>query len=110
MSLSTNKGMSAVMGSQPCLQKAMQMMTLIQQKDDSPCHVCAHRPMCRAGLKSVTTYPPTTHTFLKWSFFLTDFKKKYTHTPPYVMTCLHIKAKLAKKSQKSANRHKIGSL
>ena len=65
---------------EPCLKKAMQMMMLIQNKDDSPvqCHVCVHRPMCRAVLKNVT--PPQTHTVLKWPF-LTDFKK-YTHTPP----------------------------
>ena len=31
-------------------------------------------------LKNMVTYPPFTHTFLKWPF-LTNFKK-YTHTPP----------------------------
>ena len=31
-------------------------------------------------LKNMVTYPPPTHTFLKWPF-PTDFKK-YTHTPP----------------------------
>ena len=57
MSLTTNNGMSAPMGSQPCLKKAMEMMTLIQNKDDSPVqsHGCVHRPMCRTVLKNVTT-------------------------------------------------------
>ena len=31
-------------------------------------------------LKNMVTYPPPTHTFLKWPFH-TDFKK-YTYTPP----------------------------
>ena len=77
MSLPTNKGMSAPMGSQPCLKKAMQMMTMIHNKDDSPvqCHVCVHHPMCCTVLKNVTACPPhpPTHTFLKW-LFLKDFK------------------------------------
>ena len=42
------------------------------------------RPVCRllfsSVLKTVTTYPPPTDTFLKRPF-LTDFKK-HTHTPP----------------------------
>ena len=42
--------------------------------------------------------PPKTHTFLKRPF-PTDFKK-YTHTPPYVVTCLHIGAKLVKNAKK----------
>ena len=102
MSLSTNKGLSAPMGSQPCLKKAMQMMTLIQNQHDSPvqCHVCAHHPMCRAVLKNVTT-------FLKWPF-LKDFEK-CTHTPHDVMTCLPIKAKTPTKSQKVSKRTKLAA-
>ena len=38
------------------------------------------RPLYNFVLKTVTTYPPPTHTFLKWPF-LTDFNK-HTHTPP----------------------------
>ena len=47
--------------------------------------------------------PPPTHTFLKWRF-LADFKK-YTHTPPppYVMTCLHMEAKLVENAEKCQN-------
>ena len=58
--LSTNKGTSSPMGSQPCLKKAMQMMAMIQNEDDSlvQCHVCVHRPMCCAVLKNVTPCPP----------------------------------------------------
>ena len=106
MSLSTNRVMSASMGSQPCLKKAMQMVTMIQNKHDSTvqCIVRVHRPMCSPLLKNVTTYlpPPQTYTFLKWPF-LTDFKNIHIPPPPYVMTCLHI-AKLGKQSQKVPKR------
>ena len=34
MSLSTNRGMSALMGSQPCLKKGMQTVTVIQNKNE----------------------------------------------------------------------------
>ena len=80
MSLSTNRGMSALMGSQPCLKKGMLTMTVIQSKNGwtVQCHVCVHRPMCCATLKNVTP-PPPTHTFLKWRF-LADFKSR--HIPP----------------------------
>ena len=72
--------MSAQMGSQPCLKKALQMMTMIQNKDDSPvqCHGCVHRPIWCAVRENETTYAPPppppnpTHTFLK-SPFLADF-------------------------------------
>ena len=93
------------MGSQPCLKKAMHMMMSVQNKHDSTVqfHVCVQRPMCSSVLKIVTTSPPSppTHAFLKWPV-LTDFKK-YTHTPPYVMTCLHIEAKLVKNPKKCQN-------
>ena len=82
MSLSTNWGMSALMGSQPCLKKGMLMMTMTQNEHDSTvqCPVCVHRPRCCAVLKNVTTYPlPPTHTFLKWPF-LAGLKK--IHIPP----------------------------
>ena len=54
-------------------------------------------------LKNMVTYPPPTHTFLKWPF-LTDFKK-YTHTPPppQVTTCLHIGAKVVEIAEKCQN-------
>ena len=54
-------------------------------------------------LKNMVTYPPPTHTFLKWPF-PTDFKK-YTHTPPppQVTTCLHIGAKVVEIAEKCQN-------
>ena len=48
MSLSTNKGVSAQMRSQPCLNKAMQMMMLIQNKDDSPVTMSSYKFTPRA--------------------------------------------------------------
>ena len=52
--------MSAAMGSQPCLKKALQMTAMIQNKDDSTvqCIVLVHSPMCSSVLKNVTTFPP----------------------------------------------------
>ena len=97
MFLSTNKGMSAPIGSQPCLKKAMQMMTTTQNKDGFPvqCHICVHSPMCRAVLKNVT--PP--NPYISEKVFSHKFQK---HTPPapYVMTCLHVKAKHVKNPNK----------
>ena len=52
-------------------------------------------------LKNMVTYPPPTHTFLKWPF-LTGFKK-YTHIPPQVTTCLHIGAKVVEIAEKCQN-------
>ena len=51
------------MGSQPCLKKAMQLMTMIQNNHDLmvSCHVSVHRPMCCAVLKSVTLPPKPLH-------------------------------------------------
>ena len=108
MSLSIHGGMSALMGSQPCLKEGMLMMTMIQNKHDSTVQypVCVHRPMCCAVLKKVTTPPTPTHTFLKWPFL--DDLKKYTHIPPYVVTCLHHEAKIVlKKSEKVPKRSKL---
>ena len=46
----------------------------------------------------LTPPPPQPIQFLKQPF-LTDFKQ-YTHTPPYMVTCLHIGAKVVKKNPK----------
>ena len=71
---------------------------------------CVNRQMGSSDLKNVSTYPPPPlqriH-FLKRPF-LRDFKK-YTDDFPYVLTCLHIGAKIAKKKPKSAKMHKIGT-
>ena len=110
MFLSTNKGMCAPMGSQPCLKKALQMMTTTQNKDDSPlqCHVRVHCQMCCAVLKNVTTYPPPNpnpnpNPYISEMTFSHRFQKIYTSPPPYVMTCLHIKPKLVKNLKNCRN-------
>ena len=52
-------------------------------------------------LKNIVTYPPPTHTFLKWPF-LTDFEK-HTHTPPKVTTFWCIRPKVEKSLKKCEN-------
>ena len=49
-------------------------------------------------LKNMVTYPPPTHTFLKWPF-LTDFGK-HTHTPPKGTTFWCIRPKVEKNLKK----------
>ena len=90
------------MGSQPCLKKGMLMMTMIQNKNDSTvqCHVCVHRPMCCVVLKNLTTSPPPQP--IHFGNGLLSQISKSIHIPPaprYVMTCLHMEAKLVKKTQ-----------
>ena len=66
MSLSTNRGMSALM---------------IQSINGSTvqCHVCVHRPMCCATLKNVTPPPPNPH--ISEMAFSCRFQKVYTYPP-----------------------------
>ena len=83
MFLSTNRGMFAPMGSQPCLKKGMQMVTMIQNKHGSTaqCKFCVKRPPCCAVLKNATT-PPPPNPYISEMAFSHAFQKIYTYTPP----------------------------
>ena len=77
------------------------------------CSACLCAPsnvqLCIEKCEHLPPPPPKTHTFLKRPFLI-DFKK-YTHTPPppYMVTCLHIGAKIVNNPKKWQKRTKLAA-